>query len=207
VDPNNVYMTSGTTSGFNFDVIEMAIGPTGGALADGTNNWFLAFSPGLRATQLAGDYSEVLFTSASSISVTHAISNFATWTINAPTISIGGGSIVNAANVLIQTNMAQGTNRYGLLVTSNPSGGTLNYCARFQIAAGVRIDGTFQHTASLFGVRNATPIAAPGTYALTNHTADRTVDLNATSINELADLVGTVVLDLINQGLLGGTVT
>lgn len=137
-NPNNVAITSPTTAGLNLDIIEFAIGPS--TVADGTNNWFMAFSPGLRATQLAGDYSEVLFTSSSAISVVHAISNFATWTVNAPTISLGGGSIVNAANVLIQTNMNQGTNRYGLLITSNPSGGTLNYALRCT-AGDARFDG------------------------------------------------------------------
>lgn len=125
---NNVSVTSTTTAGLNLDLVEFAIGPS--TPADGTNNWFMLFAPGLRATQLAGDYSEVLFSSATAISVAHAINNFATWTINAPTIALGGGSIVNAANVLIQTNMAQGTNRYGLLITSNPTGGTLNYALR-----------------------------------------------------------------------------
>ncbi len=137
--PNNVSITSPTGASLNFDTSEIAFGPS--TVADGTNNWVFAFSPGLRATNLAGDYSEVLFTSSSAISVGHAITNFATWTINAPTISLTGGSIVDAANVLIQTSMSQGTNRYGLLVTSNPVGGTLNYCARFQGAAGVLIDG------------------------------------------------------------------
>jgi hypothetical protein len=200
-NPNNVSITSPTSAGVNLDVPGgFAIGPS--TLADGTSNWFMAFAPGLRATKLNGDYAEVIFTSASSISVVHAISNFATWLVNAPSISIGGGSIVNAANVLIQTSMNQGTNRYGLLVTSNPSGGTLNYCARFSGAAGVRVDGLFEHTGSLLGFYGATPIVQPAAYTPTNVTTDRAYDANATTIDELADVLGTLIADLQGLGLL-----
>jgi len=163
--PNNVAITSASTAGINFDTVEIAFGPS--TVADGTNNWVFAFSPGLRGTQLAGDYSEVLFTSSSSILVAHAITNFATWTVNAPSISIGGGSITNAANVLVQTNMNQGTNRYGLLVTSSPSGGTLNYCARFTGTAGVRIDGIFEHAGASLGIFGAAPVVQPTALGIT----------------------------------------
>ena len=124
--------------GFKMNSLEFAFGS--GADPDGTNNWVMIFAPGLRATNLGGDYSEVLFSSSSAIAVAHAIGNFATWTVNAPTISIVGGSIVDAANVLIQTNMGEGTNRYGLLITSNPAGGTLNYALRCT-AGDARFDG------------------------------------------------------------------
>ncbi len=136
---NNVAITSSTSAGLNFDTVEIAFGPS--TVADGTNNWVFAFAPGLRGTNLAGDYSEVLWSSAAAIGVVHAITNFATFTINAPSIVIGGGgSIVNAANLLIQTSMAAGTNRYGLLITSNPVGGTLNYALRCT-AGDARFDG------------------------------------------------------------------
>ena len=136
--PNSIRVTSSTGASLNIDTLEVAFGP--GVTADGTNNWVFAFAPGLRSTNLAGDYSEVLFTSSTAISVAHAITNFATWTVNAPSIVIAGGSIVNAANVLIQTNMNQGTNRYGLLITSSPSGGTLNYALRCTLGD-ARFDG------------------------------------------------------------------
>jgi hypothetical protein len=135
---NNIRITSPTGASLNINSSEFAFGP--GVTADGTNNWVMAFAPGLRATALAGDYSEVLFTSSSAISVSHAITTFSTWTVNAPSIVLNGGTIVDAANVLIQTNMGQGTNRYGLLITSNPSGGTLNYALRCT-AGDARFDG------------------------------------------------------------------
>lgn len=196
---DNVRVTSPSGASINIDTIEFALGP--GVTADGTNNWVMAFAPGLRATQLAGDYSEVLFTSSTAITIAHAISNFATWTINAPTIVLGAGTITNAANVLIQTNMNQGTNRYGLLVTSSPSGGTLNYAARFTGSAGVRIDGLFEHTGSTFGIFGTTPATQPPAYTPTNVTTDRAYDANATSVNELADVLGTLIADLQSLGI------
>ena len=109
-------------------------------VADGSNNWVFAFGPAARSTQLGGDYSDVLFSSSGAITIAHAIGRFATWTINAPTITIGAGSIVDAANVLIQTNMGEGTNRYGWLNTTNPTGGTLNYAMRCTVGD-ARFDG------------------------------------------------------------------
>jgi len=187
-------------AGIKMNSSEFAFGS--GANPDGTNNWVMIFAPGLRATALAGDYSEVLFSSASSIAVAHAITNFATWTVNAPSITITGGSIVDASNVLIQTNMGQGTNRYGLLVTSNPSGGTLNYAARFTGSAGVRIDGILEHTGTLLGFYGSTPVVQAAAYTPTNVTPDRAYDANATSVDELADVLGTLIADLQLLGLI-----
>jgi len=185
--------------GIKMNSVEFAFGS--GADPDGTNNWVMIFAPGLRGTALAGDYSEVLFSSASAIAVAHAITNFATWTVNAPTITLTGGTIVDASNVLIQTNMGQGTNRYGLLVTSSPTGGTLNYAARFTGAAGVRIDGILEHTGTLLGFYGATPVVQAAAYTPTNVTPDRAYDADATSVDELADVLGTLIADLQLLGL------
>ncbi len=137
---NNVAVTSSTSAGLNFDLTEIAFGPS--TVADGSNNWVFAFSPGVRATQLGGDYSEVLFTSSSAITVAHAIGTFATWTINFPSVSIGAGSVTNATNVLIQTNPNVGTgDRTGLRITSNPSGGGGINAALYVTAGLSRFDG------------------------------------------------------------------
>lgn len=130
----------------------------GGLLPDGTNNWAIAWNFAARATSLAGDYADVLFTPGANITVNHAIGQLAGVIFNEPGITIGTGSVVTAANVIIQTSVSQGTNRYGLLVTSNPSGGTLNYCARFQGAAGVRIDGLLDHIRSANTAANITAV-------------------------------------------------
>jgi hypothetical protein len=122
------------------------------------------------------------------------------WKVNAPSIALGTGSVVDAMAMLITGNVAVGTNRYGLHVQSNPSGGTLNYCARFSGAAGVRIDGVLTHQGSTLGFYGATPVARQ-TYTPTNVTTDRSFDANATTLDELADVVGTLIADLQAVGL------
>lgn len=53
------------------------------------------------------------------------------------------------------------------------------------------------------GFWNATPVVRPAAYTPTNVTADRGFDANSTSIDELADIVGTLITDLQTIGLLG----
>jgi hypothetical protein len=55
--------------------------------------------------------------------------------------------------------------------------------------------------AGTVGFNGATPAARP-TYAVSNEAADRTYDANATSINELSDILGTLINDLTAIGLL-----
>ena len=43
-------------------------------------------------------------------------------------------------------------------------------------------------------------------FAITNHVTDVALDCNSTSDGELADVLGTVIQNLIEQGILNGTV-
>lgn len=107
----------------------------------GIEEWFLAFTPPAQTTEaIATDHARILFSPGAAITVDHAITNLSGFLINEPFISIGSGSVVNAANVIIQTAPGAGTNRYGLLITSNPSGGTLNYALRCTLGD-ARFDG------------------------------------------------------------------
>lgn len=44
-------------------------------------------------------------------------------------------------------------------------------------------------------------------YTVTNWTADRTMDCNAAADAELADVIGSLVTDLIQAGIITGTVS
>lgn len=44
-------------------------------------------------------------------------------------------------------------------------------------------------------------------YAVTNHVDDRAYDANTVLVAELADVVGSIIADLIEQGILSGTVS
>ncbi len=70
-------------------------------------------------------------------------------------------------------------------------------------AVGTRIEGTFEHVGTLWGIHGATPVAQSSAYAVTNVTPDRGYDANATTLNEMADVLGTVIADLKLKGILG----
>ena len=46
----------------------------------------------------------------------------------------------------------------------------------------------------------------PAVYTITNHNDDRALNCDSTSDGELADVLGSVILDLQRQGILKGTV-
>jgi hypothetical protein len=54
------------------------------------------------------------------------------------------------------------------------------------------------------GFWNSTPVVQDTGWTITNKSADRVLDCNATTLDELADVVGTLVDTLKSYGLLGG---
>jgi hypothetical protein len=53
------------------------------------------------------------------------------------------------------------------------------------------------------GFHGVTPVARSTGWAVTNVTSDKVFDADSTSINELADVLGTLINDLIAKGLIG----
>jgi hypothetical protein len=197
---NVVKISSSTGGRVQIDTDIIAFGATS---PSGTPNWFIIFDAPAMTITVPGDFSNVLSTSGGSHTIDAALSKFAQRVMNAPAGTIGTGSVVDGSVLTIQGNVAVGTNRYGLHVTSSPSSGTLNYCARFQGAAGVRIDGVLEHTGSTLGFFGTAPTTKPSAYTLTNVSTDRSYDANSTTVDELADVVGTLVADLQSMGLVG----
>jgi len=58
-------------------------------------------------------------------------------------------------------------------------------------------------TTQKLGFWNAAPVARPAAYTPTNVTTDRSYDANATTVDELADVLGTLIGDLQSIGLIG----
>lgn len=58
-------------------------------------------------------------------------------------------------------------------------------------------------TTQKLGFWNKTPVVQPSAYTPTNVTTDRSYDANATTIDELADVLGTLIADLQSMGLIG----
>lgn len=183
-----------------------------GAQTSAVGNQVGVFVAGAQTVTVAGEWSDFLLTPAANLNLNGlAMSTIAAWTLNARSLTLSGGSAVTNCVLRIQGNPGLATtNRVGLMILSNPSGGAGVNAALWVTAGRTQLDGVVAQggsAASLFAIRGATPIAAPAAYTVTNHTADKTYDANATSTAELADVLGSVILDLINQGILQGSVT
>jgi hypothetical protein len=61
---------------------------------------------------------------------------------------------------------------------------------------------TIGSSASTLGFFGQTPAVRPSAYTASNVTTDRSYDADATSIDEIADVLGTLITDLKNLGLL-----
>ena len=64
----------------------------------------------------------------------------------------------------------------------------------------VTIAGDLIHTGTRLGVFSATPIVQVAAYIVTNDSADRSYDADSTSIDELADVIATIITDLRSYG-------
>lgn len=108
-----------TVAEFNFNCARFSMGAQTGAVGNQVGN----FVAGTRTTGVAGEWSDFLLTQAANITVNHAMSLVAGWTINAPGITLGTGSVTTAAALNVGGNPSNATNRVGLRILSNPSGG------------------------------------------------------------------------------------
>ena len=66
----------------------------------------------------------------------------------------------------------------------------------------LEIDGALNHDGSTVGFFGTTPASQVAAYTPSNVSADRAFDANATTIDELADVLGTLIADLQTYGLL-----
>ena len=125
------------TSEFNFNCDRFSLGAQTGAVG----NQVGAFVAGTRTVTVGGEWSDFLLTQAGNITVDAAMGLVAGWTVNAPSITLGTGSVTTGAALNIGGNPSQGTNRVGLRIISNPSGGG-GVNAALWITAGLsRFDG------------------------------------------------------------------
>lgn len=65
----------------------------------------------------------------------------------------------------------------------------------------MEIDGDLNHDGSNIGFFGVAPAARAAAYTASNVTTDRSYDANATTIDELADILGTLIADLRTYGL------
>lgn len=98
-----------------------------GLSPDGTSNWWLGWSPGTRTVNLAGDWFDVLFSPGANVDLSgNAMGTVASMSLIEPGITLNGGTVTNAATLVIQN--------------APTEGGTLN--AALWVRAGLsRFDG------------------------------------------------------------------
>ena len=104
--------------------------------------------------------------------------------LNITDLLTGGNVIVNAASMRIRGAPTEAQTNYALLIEE----GLLS-------ADILRVRG-------VVGFNNVTPSALPSLYTITNAADDRAFDADTVAIAELADVVATVINDLIGYGLL-----
>lgn len=129
----------GSVSGqFNFNALKMSFGAQTGAVG----NQKFAFVSGAETITVGGDYSGMLWTYAANDTINAALSLYATMTLNAGSPTIGTGSLTTNAILNIGGNPGSAaTNRVGLRIISNPTGGAGINAALWVTAGLSRFDG------------------------------------------------------------------
>lgn len=123
---------------FNFAMHKFSLGAQTGAVG----NQVGVFAAGARSTQVAGEWSDFLLTQAANLTVDDAMGLVAGWTINAPSMTLGTGTVTTAGALNVGGNVNQGSvNRFGVRILSNPSGGSGVNAALWVTAGLTRLDG------------------------------------------------------------------
>ncbi len=93
---------------------------------------------------------------------------------------------------------------------TNAGAGTLTAALSLHVDAGktqldgdVEIDGALKHDGSTVGFYNTIPVAQSAAYTVTGESGtDRTINVDSTTVNELADVVGNLIEDLKLTGII-----
>lgn len=67
----------------------------------------------------------------------------------------------------------------------------------------IDIQGALKHFGSTIGFYGVTPVARSASYTITNSLVDRAYDADATTLDEIADVLGTLIADLKLTGIVG----
>jgi hypothetical protein len=125
-------------------------------------------------------------------------------------LQLGEGAV---AQGYIRLESAGGTSRQANIYS--PAGGGLQIDtnsnaypilldgSKVQISSTCELDGALDHDGSTIGFYGVTPVARSSTYTITNVTTDRAYDANSTTLDEIADTLGTLIADLKLTGIIG----
>jgi hypothetical protein len=168
---------------------------TGALISDGSSNFAANMFLDATLTGFAGDTAfltgQGLNASLTTQGGAEVIASISQLRLVEPNITLVGGSTATIAATLH--------------VVNAPTEGVANYSIK--VDTGLTSTFDFEHTGTLLGFYGTAPIVQSAAYTVTNHTDDRIYDANASSVAELADVLGSLILDLINYGVLQGSVT
>jgi hypothetical protein len=68
----------------------------------------------------------------------------------------------------------------------------------------LEIDGALNHDGTTVGFFGTAPVVQDTGWTVTNETTDKVLDADVTTLNELADVVGTLIEQLKSYGIIGG---
>ncbi len=91
----------------------------------------------------------------------------------------------------------------GTAISSATDKMILSRAGDLQVNGAVEVDGDLNHDGSGVGFYGTAPVAQSSAYTPTNDSTDRSFDANATSVDELADVLATLITDLQATGLIG----
>lgn len=185
---NNLIVNGSITASSGLDFVNFEWGGTllsGGAsnLAVGSLfNTAITAAPGDIA-YLAGLSGENIITTGGAAEVFASVSQLR---LQEPNITLGAGDSITIASTLE--------------VVDAPTEGVANFA--IHVGTGLTSVDTFEHRGVTLGFFGTAPVVQTAAYTITNVTPDRAYDANATSVAELADVLGTLIADLTAYGLL-----
>jgi len=127
-----------TDGEYNWNCLKFSLGAQTGAVGNQKG----VFVAGAETVTIGGEFSQFLLTQAANDTLDAAISVYAGWTINAPSPTIGTGSLTTGVALNVGGNPSTAsTNRVGVRIISNPSGGSGINAALWVTAGLSRFDG------------------------------------------------------------------
>jgi hypothetical protein len=161
-------------------------------------------------TGLAADTeaSDVIFNLGRTVQFTAGAGAFASqraFRITAPTYSATAAeTVIDASTFYINDAPTAGlnmtlTNRYALFVDA----GDVRLDGKLLVGGELEVDGAFNHDGTTVGFYGVVPVVRSAAYTPTNVTTDRSYDANLTSLDEIADVLGTLLQDLTLTGIIG----
>lgn len=118
--------------------------------------------------------------------------------LNVDSTNIGFYGVTPVARAGATDDIKDALTTYGLLQGTSAS--PLNLDNGKLTCGEAEIDSDLNHDGANIGLNGAAPVAQSTGWAVTNVTTDKTFDANSTSIDEIADVLGTLIQYLISRG-------